>query len=57
MNEKEYRLYLSKYIDKFDENFPSFLVDLTEEETIEKIKECLKEGKPFKPEIEPDCYY
>jgi hypothetical protein len=58
MEKDDIEIYLDKYIEKFDSNFPYFLVrGMSKKEMIKIIKESLKTGKPYEPEIEEGCYY
>ncbi|MGD6729799.1 MAG: hypothetical protein ACPKMZ_01890 [Pleomorphochaeta sp.] len=58
MEKDDIEIYLDKYIEKFDSNFPYFLVrGMSKKEMIKIIKESLETGKPYEPKIEEDCYY
>ena len=48
---------INAYVEKFNQNFPYFVVRGTEEEISEMIKKCLAEGKPLDPETDPDNDY
>lgn len=49
---------LLEYSEKFDDNFPVFIVsNLSEEEIIRLAKEAIKNNKPYKPEIEEGAIY
>lgn len=40
--------YLMEYADTFGENFPIFaLMDVSDDEIIKTIKNCLDKGKPY----------
>lgn len=44
--------YLQQYRETFGENFPLFAFMGEEEEAIETIQRCLKDGKPYEPDVE-----
>jgi len=49
--------WLFKYIDTFDENFPThMMMGKSEEEIVSIIKNCIEEGKPYKVEGEGNIY-
>lgn len=49
---------LIQYADKFNENFPMFIVGNKSESEIESIiQNCLDEGKPYDVETKEDCFY
>lgn len=49
---------LLEYSEKFDDNFPVFIVsNLSEEEIIRLANEAIKNNKPYKPEIEEGAIY
>lgn len=49
--------WLFKYIDTFDENFPThMMMGKSEEEIVGIIKNCIEEGKPYKVEEEGNIY-
>ena len=49
---------LEKYVERFEENFPIFLVLGMDGEEIHKLlEESLETGKPFRPELDPDKIY
>lgn len=49
---------LIKYADKFNENFPLFVVrDLSEKEIKDIIQKCLDENKPYEIETDSDRFY
>ena len=44
---------MGKYKERFDDQFPLYCaMGLDDEEIIEEIEECLREGKPFEPDEE-----
>ena len=46
-----------EYVDKFHDNFPIF-APMPEGKTCEEVaKECLKTGKPFKPDYKDGMVY
>ncbi|MCY1152914.1 MAG: hypothetical protein OWP43_10920 [Sphaerochaetaceae bacterium] len=58
MKKDDIEIYLDKYIEKFDSNFPHFLVrGMSKEEMIKIIKEILETGNHYEPEIEEGYYY
>ncbi|MGD1817985.1 MAG: hypothetical protein ACPKNR_13210 [Pleomorphochaeta sp.] len=58
MENDNIEIYLDKYIEKFDSNFPYFLVrGMSKNEIIKIINKSLETGKPYEPEIEEGCYY
>jgi hypothetical protein len=43
---------IKKYVDKFGENFPLFLVmGMSDKEVDKQIEKSIKDNKPFRPEI------
>lgn len=49
---------LIEYSEKFNDNFPIYIVsDLSEEEVIRLAKEAIKNNKPYEPEIEEGAIY
>ncbi len=49
---------LTKYAEKFDENFPIFLVmGMSDEEIDNQIEKSIKANKPYKPEVNDDYDY
>jgi len=49
---------LRKYVERFKENFPFFLVmGMSDEEMRKQLEESLETGKPFRPEMDPDKVY
>ena len=53
MNEK-----LNQYVDHFGENFPIFIVrDLSEDEIIKIIDDCINNNKPYEVETQEDVFY
>jgi len=49
---------LTKYVEKFGENFPMFLVmGMSAEEIDAQIEKSIKENKPFVPETNEDYDY
>ncbi len=58
MEKDNIEIYLNKYNEKFDSNFPYFLVrGMSKEEMIKIIENSLETGKPYEPEIEEGYYY
>lgn len=50
--------YIDMYVEKFNQSFPYFLIRGTsKEEMIQIIKDCLKTGNPYEPEILDGCLY
>lgn len=50
----KYEELIGQYVEKFDECFPTFIAPDGEEEQMEIIKNCLKNGKPYDPYEDPD---
>lgn len=49
---------LIEYVETFGDSFPLFcLMDLTDEEIIKLIKQCLKENKPYEVEQSEGVQY
>lgn len=49
---------LEKYVERFEENFPFFLVmGMSDEEIRKQLEESLETGEPFRPEVDPDMIY
>ena len=48
---------LLEYSEKFDDNFPVFIVSNLSEEEIRLAKEAIKNNKPYEPEIEEGAIY
>lgn len=49
---------VKKYREKFGESYPfRWLSNLTDDEHIATIEECLRTGVPIKPEYDPDKDY
>jgi hypothetical protein len=49
---------LLEYVDKFDENFPTFLVmGMSDDEMIKHLEESIKTNKPYEPEIIEGAIY
>lgn len=49
--------WLFKYIDTFDENFPThMMMGKTEAEIVSTIKKCIEEGKPYMVEEDGSIY-
>ena len=54
----EFEDLLNKYVERFNENFPIFLVmGMGEEEVKIQIEESLETGKPFNPDMDQDKDY
>lgn len=49
---------LEEYVDKFNENFPIFLLKgIDEDEIMEMIKKCIDEDKPCEIEVDENDDY
>ncbi len=49
---------LKRYTDKFNDNFPIFMVrDMPEYEIVKAIKKAIEENKAFVVEVEENCLY
>ena len=49
---------IEQYTEKFNENFPIFVVrNMTEDEIKGIIRKCLDDGKPYQVDTEEDCFY
>lgn len=49
---------LTEYREKFGEAFPLMLTrHMTEKQIIETVEDCIRTGKPYTPELEPDSFY
>ena len=54
----EFDNLLGKYVERFEENFPIFLVLwMGGEEICKLLEESLETGKPFRPKVDPDNIY
>lgn len=54
----EFEDLLNKYVERFKENFPIFLVmGMGDEEIKKQIEESLETGRPFNPDVDPDKIY
>ena len=58
MSSSKLEKLLSEYVEKFDENFPAFLVmGMSADEMIEQLEKSIETGKPYKVKINPDYIY
>ena len=49
--------WLFEYVDTFDENFPThMMMGKSEEEIIDIIKQCIKDGKPYEVKEDDNIY-
>jgi hypothetical protein len=54
----EFDNLLGKYVERFEENFPIFLVLwMGGEEICKLLEESLETGKPFRPKVDRDNIY
>lgn len=49
---------IKKYVERFDENFPLFMLgSMSDDEIKALIEDCLAKGEPYRPEDNVDVVY